>query len=218
MFQFTHPGKGATPRQALRQSRWSSFNSRTLGRVRPRPTAPNGLLRRFQFTHPGKGATPVDRGTSLDMLRFQFTHPGKGATEYKTACDELHGVSIHAPWEGCDWQLSLGRKVQVAFQFTHPGKGATSDKVTDHCISLSFNSRTLGRVRLLGVPCLPERVYVSIHAPWEGCDEGVELYACSYVEFQFTHPGKGATARYTSQQRRGEVSIHAPWEGCDGAV
>ena len=56
LFQFTHPGKGAT-----------LLHGQIL------------LLLMFQFTHPGKGATtiyhqPQGRG------RFQFTHPGKGAT------------------------------------------------------------------------------------------------------------------------------------------
>ena len=78
-----------------------------------------------------------------------------------------------------------------------------------------FNSRTLGRVRLK-----------SRHR-WRGREE-----------FQFTHPGKGATlyhlfslhnpysfnSRTLGRVRRTihkeveeelNVSIHAPWEGCD---
>ena len=56
------------------------------------------------------------------------------------------------------------------FQFTHPGKGAT------------------GRYEP------PSRLSrVSIHAPWEGCDEhGMHI-----------------------DNLINEVSIHAPWEGCD---
>ena len=79
-----------------------------------------------------------------------------------------------------------------AFQFTHPGKGAT--------IIVDF---------LVGEQS------VSIHAPWEGCDltkhkryylrQGFnsrtlgrvrQFFGKTYIsinEFQFTHPGKGAT-------------------------
>ena len=79
MFQFTHPGRGATstivsPADAIR-----SFNSRTPGGVRHLRSLLTLSLRRFQFTHPGRGAT---RKTSLMLMLFvfQFTHPGRGAT------------------------------------------------------------------------------------------------------------------------------------------
>ena len=56
-------------------------------------------------------------------------------------------VSIHAPWEGCDF------------------KGMSDDELNK----------------------------VSIHAPWEGCDEVRINVNSAAVQFQFTHPGKGAT-------------------------
>ena len=37
------------------------------------------------------------------------------------------GVSIHAPWEGCDALVVVVVEACVLFQFTHPGKGATDD-------------------------------------------------------------------------------------------
>ena len=78
---------------------------------------------------------------------------------------------------------------------------------------------------------------VSIHAPREGCDRsspststprrsfnsrtpgGVRLLPSGLLqhrlEFQFTHPGRGATwLGGVTHQPRG-VSIHAPREGCD---
>ena len=60
------------------------------------------------------------------------------------------------------------------FQFTHPGKGAT--------VGLSHTQRYKK---------------VSIHAPWEGCDQILVAILCRGVKFQFTHPGKGATAEGT---------------------
>ena len=58
MFQFTHPGRGAT----------QSF---------PRFF---GLFEKFQFTHPGRGATESRKQLFIDAQMFQFTHPGRGAT------------------------------------------------------------------------------------------------------------------------------------------
>ena len=39
-----------------------------------------------------------------------------------------------------------------------------------------------------------------------------------HLQFQFTHPGKGATRRYSRLDRSSIVSIHAPWEGCDLSI
>ena len=109
----------------------------------------------------------------------------------------------------------LLRKTQ--FQFTHPGKGATA------CRGYLYNNKR-----------------VSIHAPWEGCDSAQpsspphlesfnsrtlgrvrRLWKCldsASLMFQFTHPGKGATATAEPTQVDQEVSIHAPREGCDSIL
>ena len=78
------------------------------------------------------------------------------------------------------------------FQFTHPGKGATRSILRISRSVISFNSRTLGRVRLSTFALRP-----------------------SFGVFQFTHPGKGATEEEDDRLIHMLVSIHAPWEGCD---
>ena len=147
LFQFTHPGKGAT--QFIGESR---------------------ELIEFQFTHPGKGAT---FGSTSDhtVTDVSIHAPWEGCDnprDYdKSAYNGFNSrtlgrvrlplqkygqipvhVSIHAPWEGCDFVVRIGRlyqtgfnsrtlgrvrqRIEVAcstssrFQFTHPGKGATS--------------------------------------------------------------------------------------------
>ena len=125
MFQFTHPGKGATEAGLHRPTLCAgSFNSRTLGRVRHDKGVFNGIEAVFQFTHPGKGATvgqpyfhlrvdvsihapwegcdAVVPAIPASGSEFQFTHPGKGATVGVAVSVVAQGVSIHAPWEGCD--------------------------------------------------------------------------------------------------------------------
>ena len=56
---------------------------------------------------------------------------------------------------------------------------------------------------------------VSIHAPREGCDSFVTIDEKSGKEFQFTHPGRGATPPELDYYDITGVSIHAPREGCD---
>ena len=57
MFQFTHPGRGATQPVVLELSMLLSFNSRTPGGVRLVPDSDYSGVGMFQFTHPGRGAT-----------------------------------------------------------------------------------------------------------------------------------------------------------------
>ena len=147
LFQFTHPGRGATKAR----HRWRGREE-------------------FQFTHPGRGATVKDDKCMCLEFLFQFTHPGRGATSRgaggirrtggfnsrtpggvrpralglphpalvlihapREGCDRqrlrrLWGgeeVSIHAPREGCDGNRSNNNNGTKPFQFTHPGRGAT---------------------------------------------------------------------------------------------
>ena len=66
--------------------------------------------------------------------------------------------------------------------------------------------------------CEYERIYyVSIHAPREGCDfKSIDLAPDS--QFQFTHPGRGATPVHLGKYLTSDVSIHAPREGCDAEL
>ena len=240
-----------------------SFNSRTLGRVRPWSDRPPWYYIRFQFTHPGKGAT-VARPISLVIIpvsihapwegcdktpnkevmsavvvsihapwegcdltltiiitimeQFQFTHPGKGATYRKNSTNRSSRVSIHAPWEGCDLRLVLSLVRRLQFQFTHPGKGATPYHEIRYSSERGFNSRTLGRVRQISLISVAVMKQVSIHAPWEGCDQCLSRGFWQMIGFQFTHPGKGATVLSSEVSQADKVSIHAPWEGCDSVL
>ena len=156
---------------------------------------------RFQFTHPGRGATS-SASSSRPSARFQFTHPGRGATIWANDITHRITVSIHAPREGCDRDI-----------YTIMGSG------------LRFNSRTPGGVRQDGTYLPSDLTDVSIHAPREGCDScrnvlmtgslsfnsrtpgGVrlqnQLISSQVEKFQFTHPGRGATAVVTTS----EISI-----------
>ena len=146
------------------------FNSRTLGRVRL-----------FHQRTP-KTAALCFNSRTLGRVRPRRHHQDRRADH----------VSIHAPWEGCDFSVFAVHYSALSFQFTHPGKGATSDSLQRLDLDNGFNSRTLGRVRLGQI-----RVLISS------------------MKFQFTHPGKGATRDEPREPTECDVSIHAPWEGCD---
>ena len=130
-FQFTHPGKGATRSSPSHTPHSSCFNSRTLGRVRHRPTKPHRVGGKVSIHAPWEGC---------DAKRL------KGVTKVPI-------VSIHAPWEGCDVERHDLSSIRAG-----------------------FNSRTLGRVRLGNVGKAIKLLFVSIHAPWEGCDPNDYLH------------------------------------------
>ena len=108
MFQFTHPGRGATI-QGL-----GSLAGITVSIHAPR-----------------EGCDLSRRYTSSRKRRFQFTHPGRGATALYDVEGGRHDVSIHAPREGCDLGLSPSACEMKMFQFTHPGRGATASTRSD---------------------------------------------------------------------------------------
>ena len=104
----------------------SSFNSRTLGRVRLLLTDTLEALELFQFTHPGKGATYEALLSSAPEETFQFTHPGKGATPFRLSPSRQHPCFNSRTLGRVRLTLICGRSHPKLFQFTHPGKGATA--------------------------------------------------------------------------------------------
>ena len=215
-FQFTHPGRGATTLIKCTPYGTTCFNSRTPGGVRQHSKGRREQPAKFQFTHPGRGATSSATSAYTPTTSFNSRTPGGvrliGRTTLlrremgfnsRTPGGVRHlevfawrgrqRVSIHAPREGCDHKLVCTLCTVKTFQFTHPGRGAT----------------LLGGVfGYFG--------QVSIHAPREGCDAkfagmdpcinsfnsrtpgGVRrkrtLQMLMLYVFQFTHPGRGATA------------------------
>ena len=194
-FQFTHSGRGATYRQGSPCTRRCRFNSRTLGRVR--------LLISMLFP-------PTPR------------------------------VSIHAPWEGCDharthrsclWgcfnSRTLGRVRPLTGAKRFPTEGFNSRTLGRVRLSwrrlvrllcVGFNSRTLGRVRLVLPDPVGPHTYVSIHAPWEGCDDRREQSEEAQERFNSRTLGRVRLFGINKPDTRLRVSIHAPWEGCDSVL
>ena len=154
---------------------------------------------------------------AVDVPRevFQSTHPARGATERGRALSVAVGISIHAPREGCDPRMVRSASQLSLFQSTHPARGATpSTRTVSTELLISIHAPREGcdcnehlRQRAAG--------YISIHAPREGCDiEPAQLFRI-LLEFQSTHPARGATKAFVSVKDGLIISIHAPREGCD---
>ena len=79
----------------------------------------------------------------------------------------------------------------------------------------SFNSRTLGRVRHHLLIEVSLGYWFQFTHPGKGATAASHLSPIWAIMFQFTHPGKGATQTTLGWRCLFLVSIHAPWEGCD---
>ena len=193
MFQFTHPGRGATGRPHLPQGRGQvSIHAPREGCDHawhiglaphcevsihaPREGCDTGLLSEthlrqgFNSRTPG-GVRPPAPAVGATMVNgFNSRTPGGVRPRLVQRTEQLPTVSIHAPREGCDLRQGCQREKGRGFQFTHPARGATLRLLLTPWRSHGFNSRT---------------------------PRGVRQYLLSKIItptlFQFTHPARGAT-------------------------
>ena len=238
LFQFTHPGRGATG--GLYHLTYSNacFNSRTPGGVRLLPHLFRIQDTKFQFTHPGRGATPDER-LRKDDLYVSIHAPREGCDELLLLAGALTSgfnsrtpggvrrgghvgeyhfdhVSIHAPREGCDGR-DRGRlgKQRRGVSIHAPREGCDIGIVVRSADINRFNSRTPGGVRRSSRHGGLECVGVSIHAPREGCDSSATSASTPTTSFNSRTPGGVRRPRGGQAHRPKRVSIHAPREGCD---
>ena len=102
MFQFTHPGRGATLVEMLSDVDTMSFNSRTPGGVRLDISEVITTALTVSIHAPREGC---DCKISLSRPRcrsFNSRTPGGVRLLTKMSVWLVHTVSIHAPREGCD--------------------------------------------------------------------------------------------------------------------
>ena len=144
---------------------------------------------------------------------FQFTHPGKGATTRAYFNISFERVSIHAPWDGCDF-CTHAFVLHLRVSIHAPWEGCDLIAPLHMFFACRFNSRTLGRVRLSSTRIVARSMSFNSRTLGRVRPDLFIPDALDY-EFQFTHPGKGATPELDTLLGRLQVSIHAPWEGCD---
>ena len=114
------------------------------------------------------------RPSSCPCRRRSFNSRTPGGVRPMTGAkhSDWLSVSIHAPREGCDLRLLPGAQTAVVVSIHAPREGCDS-----------------------ALDLLSYEGFVSIHAPREGCDPLLYRETMSNGEFQFTHPGRGATQR-----------------------
>ena len=101
-------------------------------------------------------------------------------------------VSIHAPWEGCDGSVAYGSS-RCAVSIHAPWEGCDGGCRPSYDRQGGFNSRTLGRVRLANPFLHTQLPEFQFTHPGKGATL-ISSSGTPSREFQFTHPGKGATA------------------------
>ncbi len=100
------------------------------------------------------------------------------------------------------------------FQSTHPLRGATGWHAhMDNVLTISIHAPLAGCDFAVTVDCL--HGVISIHAPLAGCDTDATYTLSVPVQFQSTHPLRGATSRQLASTSHLRISIHAPLAGCD---
>ena len=144
----------------------------------------------FQSTHPLRGATFAQQSV-ISRCKFQSTLPLRGATTQVKEDHSFKAISIHAPLAGCD-HSDLQLRVRLIISIHAPLAGCDCDMSRETGDKRHFNPRT---------PCGVRR----------------ELHALllEIVEFQSTHPLRGATVITSDVATLGCISIHAPLAGCD---
>ena len=172
------------------------------------------VTRVFQSTHPVRGATGVHQRYIYFRCLFQSTHPVRGATLPWLAGYRVFKISIHAPRAGCDISQPCLSGDMPRFQSTHPVRGATlpmfpSDRVwiisihapragCDRCAGYSSNSLRIS-IHAPRAGCDHFHIdyngiaRISIHAPRAGCDQKSDKIPMQSLQFQSTHPVRGAT-------------------------
>ena len=166
---------------------------------------------------PLAGCDP-ESGESYNVgWEFQSTHPLRGATRHARYCAASNAISIHAPLAGCDFDAEGDDPFVSEISIHAPLAGC------DLCVIIFII-----------------KIRISIHAPLAGCDQDAALDAkitqdfnprtpCGVrqfhhgsksfsLEFQSTHPLRGATKQDRVCPYFSRISIHAPLAGCDSAT
>ena len=129
-------------------------------------------------------------GIRLTLL-FQSTHPLRGATYFVMLRELPRDISIHAPLAGCDYCRRW-----------------------EYRTTSNFNPRTPCGVRLPAARPCSRKGYFNPRTPC-GVRQLFHRFGIVSVNFQSTHPLRGATTCKISCVKMCAISIHAPLAGCD---
>ena len=148
--------------------------------------------------------------------KFQSTQPKRAATHAGLAVLLFVHISIHAAQEGCDYSAALyfvhsrhfnprsprglrpllPRSVIVTalFQSTQPKRAATEIQLVILILFMQFQSTQPKRAATKSAGKQRRRIFISIHAAQEGCDQNAIKRTPRRLEFQSTQPKRAATS------------------------
>ena len=126
-------------------------------------------------------------------------------------------ISIHAPLTGSDVRYFNMLHEMIVFQSTLPSQGATCPRAPQKTPTL-FQSTLPSQGATDDAFNDATGLFISIHAPLTGSDDGRGLQRKRANEFQSTLPSQGATNKGKPDTQRQAISIHAPLTGSDKFV
>ena len=163
--------------------------------------------------------------------------PLAGCDMYSSVHETEINISIHAPLAGCDALRYRSAPGFPPISIHAPLAGCDTIALIRPLVGFHFNPRTPCGVRPSISLSMANASSISIHAPLAGCDATSVSSVVTRVEFQSTHPLRGATRRsgqdylqmpfQSTHPLRGAtaaatslfpaltISIHAPLAGCD---
>ena len=194
---------------------------------------------KFQSTHPARGATEELIKIELHIENFNPRTP-RGVRLVPTDTSLAPSpISIHAPREGCDEPDRVVTLETLKISIHAPREGCDSMTPAVRLSSMNFNPRTPRGVRRASPRGGHGHLPISIHAPREGCDlrpsitpaerlnfnprtpRGVLLPAVKSVvealQFQSTHPARGATQAIDRVKQWGSFQSTHPARGATDA-
>ena len=154
----------------------------------------------FQSTPPARGATSWPPGCWLP-LTFQSTPPARGATNDSPDVSGRYEISIHAPCEGGDSQISTMCWHSADFN-PRPPRGGRPGRLRAASPGRVISIHAPREGATFSLRLGRQQTLISIHAPREGGDVLPPEMGGIFVAFQSTPPARGATPEQILEMSR----------------
>ena len=196
MFQFTHPGRGATEIMVKL-----------------------GIYQKFQFTHPGRGATIAPRHVVDTREEVSIHAPREGCDlSFLSRFIPSLGFNSRTPGGVRRRSVSLSSCIRGFNSRTPGGVRRHTRQVQQRLIDVSIHAPREGCDEI--IPRAHACPLVSIHAPREGCDKALTSSDIAKVCFNSRTPGGvrqcGAKLRIIGRINKRNLR-EGRWKGREGA-
>ena len=188
-------------------------------------------------THAPLARCDFYRAGQWDNLGFQLTHPSRGATKGTRNVAHLMAISTHAPLARCDllsWRGAPAKPISTHAPLARCDAGSTQGGVVIYISthaplarcdgvaeplrqrSVNFNSRTPREVRLQQGRGIFLQLQFQLTHPSRGAT-ATSRYRGRAKGFQLTHPSRGATSDIYYRHQANEFQLTHPSRGATGS-